>query len=379
MQRGLSAHGLARTGVAAALLALASSAAWAQTYTFSTCGGAGRTGPAQADCTTAYASTTLAGAVTVSGGIQAWTVPATGTYSIVANGAQGGTQVYAPGFPGGLGARASGQFTLTAGQTVYVLVGQRGGDTKVVIGGNDSIDNAGPGGGGGSFVYTNATAALPMLAAGGGGSGARCTSATAADQGGSASTSGNRSGSLANGGTGGNGGTNNYENGDSYWAGGGTGWLTDGTGGNNPTNYDYTAGDSGAEGGRSPRNGGLGGIRWNDGYDEGGDGGFGGGGGGGSDNMGGGGGGGFSGGGGADYEPCGNEPGGGGGSYSGGTSPSTTAAVNGGDGSVTFTFGAVVPVVTTATPVPASTPWGLGMIALVLAALGISRQRRGRG
>ncbi|MBS0319313.1 MAG: hypothetical protein JSR18_02120 [Proteobacteria bacterium] len=371
------AGAFARTGVAAAIFALSAGAAWAQSYSFSTCGQSGATGPSQGQCDTAYSATTLAGAVTVANGIQAWTVPVSGVYTIVAKGAQGGTQVYAPGYPGGKGATAGGQFALTAGQTVYVLVGQRGGDTQAVSGDNGDIDNAAPGGGGGSFVYTDATAAFPMLAAGGGGSGARCTSATAADQSGSAASSGNRSGSLANGGTGGNGGTSNVSSTDSYWAGGGAGWVTDGTGGDNSTNYDYTPGDGGAEGGRAPRNGGLGGIRWNDGYDEGGDGGFGGGGGGGSDNMGGGGGGGFSGGGGAAYSPCGNEPGGGGGSYSGGLAPVLQAGNNSGDGAVTITFG-VVPVAA-ATPVPATTPWGLGLVALVLAGLGAVTARRSRG
>jgi hypothetical protein len=367
----------ARSALCAALFTLSAGAAMGQSYTFSACGQAGATGPSQGQCSTAYTSTSLDGLVTVTGGIQAWTVPTSGTYTITARGAQGGTQVYAPGFPGGLGASASGVFSLTAGQTIYVLVGQKGGDTHATVDDSGDIDNAAPGGGGGSFVYTDASAAFPLLAAGGGGSGARCSSVAASFQGGNSGTSGNRSGSLANGGVNGNGGTNNFDNGDSYWAGGGAGWLTDGTGGNNATDYDYTPGDSGAEGGRAPRNGGLGGTRWNDGRDEGGDGGFGGGGGGGSDNMGGGGGGGFSGGGGADYEPCGNEPGGGGGSYSGGTSPLLLAAQNSGDGSVTIAFGST-PVATTAMPVPANTAWGLVLMMLSLAGLGTFAIRRSR-
>jgi hypothetical protein len=368
----------ARRALVAALFALSAGAAMGQSYSFSTCGQSGATGPSQGQCTTAYTSTSLDGTVTVTGGIQAWTVPTTGAYTIVARGAQGGTQVFAPGFPGGLGASASGVFSLTAGQTIYVLVGQKGGNTTATADDDGDIDNAAPGGGGGSFVYTDATAAFPLLAAGGGGSGARCTSATAADQQGSNGNNGNRSGSLANGGTGGNGGTSNVASDESYWAGGGAGWLTDGTGGNNATNYDFTAGDEGAEGGRAPRNGALGGTRWNDGFDEGGDGGFGGGGGGGSDNMGGGGGGGFSGGGGAAYAPCGNEPGGGGGSYSGGASPVLLAGQNSGVGSVTISFGAAPPPVVSTIPVPATTAWGLVLMALSLAGIGTFAIRRSR-
>ena len=44
--------------------------------TFTNCGKTGRTGPSQSDCNTAYASTGLNGEVTLSGGIQSWTVPA---------------------------------------------------------------------------------------------------------------------------------------------------------------------------------------------------------------------------------------------------------------------------------------------------------------
>jgi hypothetical protein len=124
--------------------------------------------------------------------------------------------------------------------------------------------------------------------------------------------------------------------GDSYWAGGGAGWLTDGTGGNNATVYSYTVGSTGAQGGRRPLAGAIGGTRYNDGTDEGGDGGFGGGGGGGSDNMGTGGGGGYSGGGGCNSIPS-NGQGGGGGSYNAGSSPDNTAAYNTGHGKVIIT------------------------------------------
>jgi hypothetical protein len=336
----------------------------AQVYSFSTCGQGGPAGPIQAQCDTAYTGTSLDGLVTVTGGIQSWTVPTTGTYRIEGWGAAGGTQTYDVGYPGGSGAYISGEFDLTAGQTLYFLVGQMGEDTRA------QVDNAAPGGGGGTFVYFDALDAFPLIAAGGGGSGARCGQSS--DQDGSAGTAGNPSGSVVNGGTGGNGGLNNV-GGSSYWAGGGAGWLTDGTGGNNPADNDYTTFDRGAQGGRSPRNGAAGGVRWNDGTDEGGDGGFGGGGGGGSDNMGGGGGGGFSGGGGARYDPCNNEPGGGGGSYNGGANQTNTAGVNTGDGAV------VISEAFAAVNIPTISEWGMIILVTLLATLGVIALRRSKG
>ncbi|MFH1723779.1 MAG: thrombospondin type 3 repeat-containing protein, partial [Elusimicrobiota bacterium] len=297
-------------------------------YQFTNCGKAGKEGPSQAQCDSSYSGTNLQGKVTVAGGIQQWTVPASGKYRVTALGGAGGKQTYSPGYEGGKGASMEGEFELTAGETLYILVGQKGEDTRV-----STQDNAAPGGGGGTFVYGNAADPNPLIAAGGGGSGARCNSGGAGIQDGDSGTSGQRSGSLVNGGSAGNGGRSNYS-GSSYWAGGGAGWLTDGTGGNNSTDYVYTG--SHAQGGRAPRNGAYGGVRYTDGNDEGGDGGFGGGGGGGSDNMGGGGGGGYSGGGGARYDPCGNEPGGGGGSYNGGASQSNVAGANAGHGAVTI-------------------------------------------
>ena len=344
--------------VATAIACLLPVAALAQNtiYSFTTCGQTGPTGPSQSSCDSDYSGTPLAGNVTVTGGIQQWTVPADGRYRIEAWGGEGGTQTFAPGFPGGKGAYASGEFDLTAGETINIIVGQRGEDTRA------QVDNAAPGGGGGSFVYVTATDAFPLIAAGGGGSGARCTSVSPLLQNANGTTAGNRSGTHNNGGSGGNGGRNNV-GGSSYWAGGGAGWLTNGTGGDNPVDYDFTpAPTDGAEGGRAPRNGANGGIRWNDGNDEGGDGGFGGGGGGGSDNMGGGGGGGFSGGGGANGDDCGNEPGGGAGSYSGGESAVLTGGVNAADGSVIIT--AIFQ------PVPAVSTMGMLFLVILLAAAG---------
>lgn len=297
------------------------------TYSFTNAGAAGSIGPNQLQINTAYSSSNLSGSVVVTGGIQSFTIPTAGSYKIEAYGAAGGTQLYSPSYPGGPGAYMSGVFSFSAGTVLKILVGQKGNDTQ-----GFPVDNAAPGGGGGTFVYFNASDPLPLIAAGGGGGGGR-------DQGLlSATTASNGNPALVGGagGTSGNGGQSN-SGGSSYWAGAGAGWLTDGTGGNNSSTYSYFAGSSGAYGGRTPLNGGAGGIRWNDGTDEGGDGGFGGGGGGGSDNMGTGGGGGFSGGGGGRSGASGNPTGGGGGSYNGGASQVNTASVNPGHGKVIIT------------------------------------------
>jgi hypothetical protein len=99
-----------RTALGAALFVLSAGAAMGQTYSFSTCGQAGATGPSQGQCTTAYAATSLDGTVTVTGGIQAWTVPTTGSYAIVANGAQGARRSTHPGFPAASAPRRAGCF-----------------------------------------------------------------------------------------------------------------------------------------------------------------------------------------------------------------------------------------------------------------------------
>ncbi|MFD2377085.1 hypothetical protein ACFSTJ_06020 [Ottowia pentelensis] len=71
----------------AGLLALCGTASFAQ-WNFSACAATGATGPTQAACDTAYGATNLAGAVTVAGGIQSWTVPTSGVYRITAVGGQ---------------------------------------------------------------------------------------------------------------------------------------------------------------------------------------------------------------------------------------------------------------------------------------------------
>jgi hypothetical protein len=237
------------------------------------------------------------------GTIQTWVVPATGDYSIEAWGAQGGSSTGAPTVGlGGLGARMYGEFTLTAGETIKILVGQQG------IGGvNSQASHWGGGGGGGTFVTRaphNTTGSILVIAGGGGGgyyyagnvaNGTGGTTGTSglAGQGGNVGGSNGGAGAAANGGRS-SGFSGNGDYGSLCYVQGGTGGL-----------MQTTWGDFSLHGG------------------------FGGGGGAGLPS---GGGGGYSGGGGGTWSTLG--AGGGGGSYNSGTNQSNTSAVKSGAGQV---------------------------------------------
>ncbi|NBY39818.1 MAG: hypothetical protein EBQ66_02655, partial [Flavobacteriia bacterium] len=147
---GASFTSPALSGTTTYYLTSGNGAANGNVYTFTNCSATGQFGPTQAQVNAAYTATNLAGLVTSSSGIQLWTVPTSGTYRIEAFGAQGGG---ANNF--GRGAQMRGDFTLTAGQQLKILVGQSGG-----------VSQSGSGGGG-SFVTTSAN--VPLIVAGGGG------------------------------------------------------------------------------------------------------------------------------------------------------------------------------------------------------------------
>jgi Hint domain len=159
--------------------------------------------------------------------IQTDTIETTGTYDIVAFGAQGGAGGEGGNTAGGDSAEIGGDFVLTAGTTIEIIVGGGGGD----------------GGGGGSFVIEtfNGSAAVhnPLVIAGGGGGGAYLSSN---GTGGYTGTSGGNGGSGGSGGFGGGGG------------GGGGGGYIDSVGG--LTDSNGGSGGFGAGGGGS----GIGGI-----------------------------------------------------------------------------------------------------------------------
>ena len=97
------------------------------TFIFSNAGATGRFGPTQAQVDSAYTGTDLAGKITINTqGIQEWTVPFSGMYSIEAWGAGGGDTGTSFETKGGKGTRMKGEFSLTEGDILRILIGQKG-------------------------------------------------------------------------------------------------------------------------------------------------------------------------------------------------------------------------------------------------------------
>jgi len=72
------------------LLAVSSLVISEEILTFTNCEQEGRYGPSQEQCDSEYAGTNLEGQVTLSGGIQEWTVPQDAIYTIEVFGAYSG-------------------------------------------------------------------------------------------------------------------------------------------------------------------------------------------------------------------------------------------------------------------------------------------------
>jgi hypothetical protein len=271
---------------------------------FTNLGKTGNTGPDQAAADAAYGP----GMVTVNSGVQRWTVPYTGVYTIEVAGAKGGGNL---NNAGGKGAQMQGNFQLTAGTQLDIIVGQMGVDA----GGNTW---QGGGGGGGSFVWNASNLNQPLIVAGGGGGGGNNQSNNKKDA--WTNNDGQTNGENAPGGTGGSGG--GAGNTGSWGGGGGGGFLTDGA---NDGSYGkggkaaIAGGNGGLSGGSSINSGGFGGGG-SDGYD------------------GGGGGGGYSGGRGGGYSGHTFRNGGGGGSYNVGTNQINQAAANNNHGFVNINY-----------------------------------------
>ena len=297
---------------------LAVSSLEAQTYTFTNAGATGRTGPTQSQVNSTYISgNTLYGAVTINTqGIQEWTVPATGTYTIEVWGAEGAA-AESISYEGGAGkgARMKGDFSLSAGEVLKILVGQIGkGGTY-----------AGGGGGGAFVAKSNNT---PLIVAGGGGS-TRSGSSRNYDILNATTSETGVNGTAGSGGTNGNGGTGGTSPGKG--GSGGAGFYGDGEASSDTRSMGYKLAPS------SFTNGGVGGRLE---YTAGGDdkynvlGGFGGGAAGGWGGAGGGGG--YSGGGGG-HNSSNTGYGGGGGSFNSGSNQSNDAGVRSGHGQVVIT------------------------------------------
>ena len=168
--------------------------------TFTSLGASGRYGPTSLG--SHYTGQDHDGQVTLSSGIQQWTVPYTGEYRIEAVGAAGGYSTYDNSARyRGRGARMVGTFKLSQREIIQILVGQEGGirhndlssaasGVGVAIaggggrgsggeggggsgsgsggeGGGGSGGGGGGGGGGGTFVVRGGN--TPLIVAGGGG------------------------------------------------------------------------------------------------------------------------------------------------------------------------------------------------------------------
>jgi hypothetical protein len=312
------------------------------------------------------------------GSIVSFTAPVTGVYDIDAFGAQGGVNTGVAVNSAGLGAEAGGQFSLTAGQTLSILVGGQGG--------NGSGLDGGGGGGGGSFVSLAGVPSLPpgcssahglvcpqlpdtLLVAAGGGGGAGTLFSGVGGQSGTSGAGGNIIGGA---------GAGIFSGGSSglFGGGGGGGYLGNGQGGDPDLACDEGNG-SGCGGssvlagfllGTGGGAGGAGGVNSFLGFtiSTGGNGGFGGGGGAAGAGAGGGGGG-SSGGGGGDQGSAG----GGGGSYLDSSLLLMGEVLNGGvrsgNGEVIITFQSSVAAV--------SEPTSLALLGAGLVALGALRRR----
>ncbi|XP_078382126.1 uncharacterized protein LOC144664786 [Oculina patagonica] len=256
---------------------------------FTNLGASGRYGPISLG--SHYTGQDHAGQVTLSIGIQQWTIPYTGEYQIEAIGAAGGYgQRSNNGQHRARGARVIGTFTLSKGEIIRILVGQEGGI--------NSVSNS-AGGGGGTFVVRGSD--TPLIIAGGGG-GMEALNSRQAGCDASTSTTGNPGYKSWTGGSNGHG----AQTADSSNSGGGGGGFL--SNGRSSKQFGGSMGNGG-EGGKGFLQGGVGGRAWYNNIV----GGFGGGGGAYGFGGGAGGGGGYSGGSSGDNES--GSCGGGGGSY----------------------------------------------------------------
>ena len=218
------------------------------TATFTPCGQVGRLGPDQAACDLAYLGTDIEGQVTVTAGIQYWTVPVTGNWQITVAGARGG-HPHDGDDKFGYGAVIVSTISLAKDEVLGIIVGQHG--SYRPLGETDWWNSSG---GGGTFVFRDVNDPFPIMAAGGG-AGGSYSEPKVPRMDASLTTSGNPGtddgGSM--GGAGGINGTGGATENYVYSAGAGAGWLTNGTGSTN-VSCTYTV-----ENGFAPRNGGAGG------------------------------------------------------------------------------------------------------------------------
>jgi large repetitive protein len=216
--------------------------------------GASYTTPTISTTTTYYVGTAAQGGAVngtqtfnYTAGVQTFTAPVTGNYTVTLFGAQGGNGLNTTG---GLGGQATGSLALTAGQTISVYVGGKGGNAGGVMGwnggGQGGLDvgagQHGGSGGGATDIRVGGTALANRVIVAGGGAGGGRDATTGVGGGTSGTTSANFSS-----GYGGTGGTQ---------VGGGVAWtLTRGAtngvlgiGGNGSTGYNAAGGGGGGGG-----------------------------------------------------------------------------------------------------------------------------------
>jgi len=145
-----------------ALIFVPSSGAFAATtYSFTNASATGMNGPTLVQVNSAYSASTLSGKVAINTqGVQEWAPPTSGLYQIDLAGAAGGT---GNGGAGGRGAFLSIKVSLNAGETISVVVGQKGSDY------NNLAGFPGGSGGGGTFIYKKSDNSYIAVAGGGGG------------------------------------------------------------------------------------------------------------------------------------------------------------------------------------------------------------------
>jgi hypothetical protein len=170
------------------------------TFTFTNMAATGSAGPT----TTTY-NPTPPGWGGLSSGTQLWTIPIIGTYRITAAGAGGGfAQLSATTnpYPSSNGIIVSNTYSFTQGQSIKILVGQRGTDEQLNGGGTQYAS-----GGGGTFVVYSSNNTPILVAGGGGGWWSNLASTSPGAGNGVATTSGTNGQAGGTGGTGGNAGS----------------------------------------------------------------------------------------------------------------------------------------------------------------------------
>ena len=233
-------------------------------FTFTTMGTTGQTGPSSITYGTNTPGYGTSYIMTLSSGVQVWTVPQAGNYTFVVAGSVGGRGT-AGSFAAGNGAVVSGTVSLNIGELIYIVAGQAG-----------QASSYQAGGGGGTFVFRGSFSNY-LLSAGGGGGGTH----TAAGNNGSTTTSGGAGTTGVSGVAGGAGGTA----GAAGTGGNSTGGVTAASGSNvtvtggSPSGQNYEGGGGGGAIGAISAPTFAGGAGGTGGSINGGTGGFGGGGG----------------------------------------------------------------------------------------------------